>query len=181
MNQSCFTLGFLSQNSLWKLSFICGYKEYLYWSERRMWNVRFFQNRGGSRLGLATWLSREFQSRDNRMTSCPVLSCSTPASMTVHLLACLARVLRLAAWSREPPASLCFLAHSWAINTLSHSLPLQQTHLNTGLLKVQKTCINTLERLDPQIQNNQFKLVRLNLINHLVGFIPCQICLYFSI
>ena len=23
-------------------------------------------------------------------------------------------------------------------------------------------------------------LVRLNLINHLVGFIPCQICLYFS-
>ena len=22
--------------------------------------------------------------------------------------------------------------------------------------------------------------VRLNLINHLVGFIPCQICLYFS-
>ena len=26
------------------------------------------------------------------------------------------------------------------------------------LMKVQKTCINTLERLDPQIQNNQFKL-----------------------
>ena len=23
-------------------------------------------------------------------------------------------------------------------------------------------------------------IVRLNLINHLVGFIPCQICLYFS-
>ena len=26
VNQSHFTLGFLSQNSLWKLSFICGYK-----------------------------------------------------------------------------------------------------------------------------------------------------------
>ena len=25
-----------------------------------------------------------------------------------------------------------------------------------------------------------FVFVRLNLINHLVGFIPCQICLYFS-
>ena len=24
------------------------------------------------------------------------------------------------------------------------------------------------------------KTIRLNLINHLVGFIPCQICLYFS-
>ena len=30
MNQSCFTLGFFSQNSLWKLSFFCGYKGYLY-------------------------------------------------------------------------------------------------------------------------------------------------------
>ena len=30
VNQSCFTLGFLSQNSLQKLSFICGYKGYLY-------------------------------------------------------------------------------------------------------------------------------------------------------
>ena len=26
-----------------------------------------------------------------------------------------------------------------------------------------------------------FKTVRLNLINHFIGFIPCQICLYFSI
>ena len=30
VNQSYFSLGFLSQNSLWKLSFICGYKGYLY-------------------------------------------------------------------------------------------------------------------------------------------------------
>lgn len=59
------------------------------------------QNRGGSRLDLAAWLSREFQSRDNRMASCPVLSCSAPASMTVHLPACLARVQILAGWSRE--------------------------------------------------------------------------------
>ena len=143
MNQSYFTLGFLSQNSLWKLSFICGYKGYLYWGEKRMWNVRFFQNRGGSRLGLATWLSREIQLRDNRMPSCPVLSCSAPASMTVHLLACLARVLHLAAYSRESPwdpaARLCFLAHSWAFYTLSHSLPLQQ---NTPKYRVTK-CWNT--------------------------------------
>ena len=39
---------------------------------RGMWNVRFFQNRGGSRLDLAAWLSREIQSRVSRMASCPV-------------------------------------------------------------------------------------------------------------
>ena len=103
MNQTWFTLGILSQNSLWKLSFICGYKGYLYWGEKSV-KRQVFQNRSGSRLGLATWLSREIQSRDNRMANCPVLSCSAPASMTVHLLACLSRVLHLAACSHESPA-----------------------------------------------------------------------------
>uniref|UniRef100_A0A7N2LP96 NOTCH1 EGF-like calcium-binding domain-containing protein n=1 Tax=Quercus lobata TaxID=97700 RepID=A0A7N2LP96_QUELO len=40
------------------------------------------------------------------MASCPVLSCSAPACMTVHLPVCLARVLRLAACSRESPANI---------------------------------------------------------------------------
>ena len=71
----------------------------LEWSGMR--NVRFFLNRGGSRLDLVAWPSREIQSQDNRMASCPVLSCSAPASMTVHLPACLARVQILAGWSRE--------------------------------------------------------------------------------
>ena len=48
-----FSLGFLSQYSLWKLSIFCGYKGYLYWSENGMRRVRFFQNRAGWRLGLA--------------------------------------------------------------------------------------------------------------------------------
>ena len=46
---------------------------------------------------LAAWPRDLTKSRDNRISSCPVLSCSAPASMTVHLLARLARVLRLAA------------------------------------------------------------------------------------
>ena len=53
---------------------------------------------------LVAWPRDLIESRDNRMGSCPVLSCSAPASMTVHLLACLARVLHLAACSRESPA-----------------------------------------------------------------------------
>ena len=46
---------------------------------------------------LAAWPRDLTKLRDNRMASCPVLSCSASASMTVHLLARLARVLRLAA------------------------------------------------------------------------------------
>ena len=89
------------------------------------------QNRGGSRLDLAT--SREIQSRDNRMASCPVLSCSAPASMTVHLPACLARVLRLAACSRKLPArpsresmfscTLLNKLHSISLTTLTTNPP----------------------------------------------------------
>ena len=91
------------------------------------------QNRGGSRLELAAWLSREIQSRDNRMASCPVLSCSAPASMTVHLPACLAHVLRLAACSCESPArpsheslfscTLLSKLHSISLTTLTTNPP----------------------------------------------------------
>ena len=99
------------------------------------------QNRGGSRLNLATWLSREIQSRDNRMASCPVLSLVLQLAWLFTFwhawhVCC---VWRLAAAShpRGQATSLCFLAHSWANFTLSHSLPLQQTHLNTGLLNAE--------------------------------------------
>ena len=141
MNQSCFTLGFFSQNSLWKLSFICGYKGYLYWGERRMWNVRFFKT--GVARGLASrldWVARS----SREITVWPVvLFCPVVLQLawlftfwhTWHMCC----IWRLAAAShpRDQAASLYFLAHSWAFNTLSHSLPLQQTHLNTGLLNAE--------------------------------------------
>ena len=73
------------------------------------------------------------------MASCPILSCSAPAGMTLQLLACLAHVQLLAACSRESPArssheSLFFLHTLEHFFTLSHSLSLQESHLNTGLL-----------------------------------------------
>ena len=73
------------------------------------------------------------------MASCPILSCSAPASMTLQLLACLAREQLLAACSRESSArssceSLFFLHTLEHFCTLSHSLPLQESHLNTRLL-----------------------------------------------
>ena len=59
--------------------------------------------------------------------------------MTLQLLACLARVLPLVACNRESPVRssrefLFFLQTFELIFTLSHSLPLQESHLNTGLL-----------------------------------------------
>ena len=105
------------------------------------WNVKsqVFQNRAGSRLSLATWLSREFQPRGNWMATCPILSCSAPGGMTLQLLACLAREQLLAACSRESPArssreSQFFLHTLEHFFTLSHSLPLQESYLNIGLL-----------------------------------------------
>ena len=116
MNQSCFTLGFLSQNSLWKLSFFRGYEGYLYLVENGMWRVRFFKT------GLAHGLT---ESRDNRTTNCPILSYSAPTSMTLQLLACLARVQFLAACNRESPVRssrefLFFLHTLEHFFTLSH-------------------------------------------------------------
>ena len=108
------------------------------------WNVKsqVFQNRAGLRLGLMAWLSREFQPQGNWTASCPILSCSTPAGVTLQLLACLAREQLLAAFSHESPArssrkSLFFLHTLKHFFTLSHSLPLQESHLNTRLLIVE--------------------------------------------
>ena len=105
------------------------------------WNAKSqdFQNRAGWRLGLATWLSREFKLWANRIARLDFLSCSAPAGMTIQLLACLARVLLLVAYK---PRATCEI-QSWVLVslhnlkhffTLSHTLPLHDSHLNTALL-----------------------------------------------
>ena len=105
------------------------------------WNVKsqVFQNRAGWRLGLVTWLSHEFQPQGNWTVSLYFLSCSAPTGMMLQLLACLARVQLLTACKLRAtheiqlqiPISLHNLEHFF---TLSHTLPLHDSHLNTGLL-----------------------------------------------
>ena len=73
------------------------------------------------------------------MASLYFLSCSAPTGMTLQLLSCLARVQLLVVCKlRATPeiqsrvsVSLHNLEHFF---TLSHSLPLHESHLNTGLL-----------------------------------------------
>ena len=91
------------------------------------------------RLGLTTRPSRKFKSQANGLASLGLLSCSATVGMLFQLLACLARVQLLAACKSRAtheiqsrvPASLHNLAH---FVTLSHTLPLHDSHLNTRLL-----------------------------------------------
>ena len=139
MSQSCFSLGFLSQYSLWKLSIFHRYEGYLYLCVFGMQRVSFFKielaEGLASRLDWAVSSSRE-------LTEWPVWTfCLVVLQLAwrFNLSACLARVQLLAACkpraTREiksrVPATLHKLEHFF---TLSHTLPLHDSYLNTGLL-----------------------------------------------
>ena len=138
MSQSCFSLGFFSQNSFWKLLIFRGYKGYLYWSEKGIRRVSFFITLWTG--DLASWLdwvvgpSREV-TEWLVWTFCPVVlqlawRFSFSACFTcVHLLAaCKPRATR----EIQPrvPISLHSLEHFF---TLSHTLSLHNSHVNKGL------------------------------------------------
>ena len=100
---------------------------------------QFFLNRVVCQLGLATRLSRELKPRVNGLASLGLLSCSATAGMTLQL-PCMLYVcanfggLPIASHPRvqsRVSASLHNLEHFF---TLSHSLSLHDSHLNTGLL-----------------------------------------------
>ena len=126
MNQSCFSLGFLFQNSRWKLSTFRGYKGlYIVVS---VWNAKsqFFPNRAGRRLGLATGLSHDFQPRGNGLASLGILSCSVTASVTFTSPVCFSHAcswrLPVASHSRVLAAKLYNFAQSWAfLHIFSHT------------------------------------------------------------
>ena len=125
MNQSCFTLGFLSQNSPWKLSFFRGYKGYLYWGENGMWRVRFFKT--GLARGLASqldWVARSSREITERpvVLFCPVvLQLAWRFNFWHAWHVCIFWRLAAASHPQDPVASLYFLAQSWAFQ---HSISL---------------------------------------------------------
>ena len=142
MNQSYFSLGFLFQNSLWKLFTFRGYEGYLYWGENGMWKVRFYKT--GLACSLASWLDWVASSSHEVIERPVVLFCSVVLQLTWRFNFWhawhVSSFWRLAAAShpRDPVASLCFFLHTLEhFFTLSHSLPLQESHLNTELLIVE--------------------------------------------
>ena len=134
-----FSLGFLSQNSLWKLSLNRRYKGIYIVGWEGMWNVIFCQTGCfGSltlRLGWVTSSSRE-QTAWPACSFCLVVN-SWRDALAFGMLGMCASIWRLVTAShlRDPVASPCFFAHIWAIlYTLSHTLPLHDSHLDTGFL-----------------------------------------------
>ena len=96
---------------------------------------QFFPNKMVWQLGLTTGLSHEFKLRANSLASLGLLSCSATAGMTLQfpwMLHASANFGGLPVMSHPRVfASLHNLEHFF---TLSHSLPLQDSHINTGLL-----------------------------------------------
>ena len=84
MNQSCFSLGFLSQNYLWKLSTFRGYKD-IYSRMYEECERSVSSNKAFWRLDLAIGKSRESESRANCLARLEVLSCNATAGVTLQL------------------------------------------------------------------------------------------------
>ena len=121
-----FSLGFLSQNSLWKLSLNRGYKSIYRVGWEGMWKVIFCQTGCSSgltsRLGWVASSSRE-QTAWLAWDFCPVVNSWRDASAFGMLGTC-ASIWRLAVAShpQNPAMSPCFFAHTWAIlHTLLHT------------------------------------------------------------
>ena len=106
---------------------------------RRNVKSQIFPNRVFWRLDLATGLSRKFKLQANGLVSLGLLSYSVTAGATLQLLACLARVrhsggLQPRATREIQPRVPAYLHKLEQFFTVSHTLPLHDSHLNTGLL-----------------------------------------------
>ena len=96
---------------------------------------QFFHNIVNWRLGLATWLSHESKPRANWMAKLDFLSCSATASVTVQLLYILHSCASSGGLQATSHPRVLASLHSFEyFFTLSHALPLHDSHLNTGLL-----------------------------------------------
>ena len=121
-----FSLGFLSQNSLWKLSLNRGYKGIYIVGWEGMWKFIFCQiGCSGdltSRLGWVASSSRE-QTPWLAWNFCPVVNSWRDASASSMLGTCTS-IWQLAAAShpRNPATSPCFFVLTWVIlHTFSHT------------------------------------------------------------
>ena len=139
MSQSYFSLGFLSQNSLWKLYSFRGYKGYIYYGESGMRRVNFFKTElDGGLASRLDWVasSSHVVTEWPDWTFCPVV---LQLAWRFRFSACLAHVQLLATCKPRATrkiqsrvlASLHNLEHFF---TLSHTLLLHDSHLNTRLL-----------------------------------------------
>ena len=95
----------------------------------------FHPNRAFWQLNLTIGMNHEFESWANCLARLEFFSCSAPAVMTLQLPYMLYTCATLATYqSRDPVARLLWVHTSWVFFTLSHTLPLHKSHLNTRYL-----------------------------------------------
>ena len=155
---------FFSRVSLSKFSLEALYISWVWGSiysrVRRNVKSQFFLNRVVWRLGLVTGLSREFKPRANGLTSLGLLSCSATIGMTFQLLCMLHTCanfggLPVVSHLRVQPRVSTSLHNLEHFFTLSHSLLLHESHLNTELLiaKIQANLArNKINKMIDKIQ-----------------------------
>ena len=107
----------------------------IYSRVRRNVKSQIFPNRVFWLLDLATGLSREFKPRANGLASLGLLSCSEQLAQRFNFWHAWHVCSNLAACTREiQPRVLTSLHKLEQFLTLSHTLPLHDSHLNTRLL-----------------------------------------------
>ena len=121
MSQSCCSLGFLSQNSLWKHSTFRGYKG-IYSRVREEYENTFFCKTGCLDNSLAIGMSREITAK----LDCHFLSCCPPVVVTLQLLACFTpvafwRVTSCESLARSSHENLFKCSHTWILHTFLHT------------------------------------------------------------
>ena len=121
MSQSCCSLGFLSQNSLWKLSTFRGYKG-IYNRVREEYEKTFICKTGCLGDSLAIGMSCEITAKPD----CHFLSCCAPAVVTLQLLACFTpvafwRVASCESLARSSRENLSKCSHTWILHTFLHT------------------------------------------------------------
>ena len=178
MSQSCFSLGFLSQIFLWKLSTFCGYKGIYSRVYEECERLVFIKQDI-----LATRPRDWNKSRANFLARLKVYSCSTLAGVTFQLPLHASHVchsgdlpvVRLA--SREIQSWDSIELHtSWDFFTLSHTLPLHNSYLNIGYL-IAKLQAN-LARNKANTWLNKFNLTYLSTLIKNLFFIPTHFLLH---
>ena len=138
MSQYWFSLGFLSQNYLWKLSTFRGYKV-IYRRVREKCEKSYFCIIGHSgdsvsQVERVASLSCELTAWPECIFCLVVLQLSWPFSFLHASHMWYFGKSTVASHSRNPVARILLNAHTLNFFTLSHTQPLHDSHLNTGYL-----------------------------------------------
>ena len=140
MNQSCCSLGFISQNSLWKLFTFHGYKGIYSKVWERMWKVIFFAKQGALvsdlRLGWVVSSNRQLIEWPYCIFFFFFFFCSVVIYLSWHFNFLHApHVWHFWRVTTHESVARVLLMHTLdQIFTLSHTQPLHNSHLNIGFL-----------------------------------------------